>query len=262
MKKFIKDLYVKIFSKKQFYKINNYIINISLKARGYNNYENSYQSGEKFFLEKILSKFNPKLCIDIGANKGDYTINILKNTSATVISFEPLSQPYEVLKNRTKDFGLRSIKIKKGVGIENTKKKIYFNADNTTHASFLESIKKIPYIKNESHELVEITTLDEYFKNQHYQGIDFIKIDTEGYEYEVLAGSESTIKNLKPKFIQIEFNLHQLYQQKTLNYFSEILNEYDVYQLIPNGWIKINPKDPISNIYIYSNFIFVSRADK
>ena len=49
MKNLIKDLYVKIFSKKQFYRINNYIINISLKARGYNNYENSYQSYNLFF---------------------------------------------------------------------------------------------------------------------------------------------------------------------------------------------------------------------
>ena len=262
MKNLIKDLYVKIFSKKRFYRINNYIINISLKARGYNNYENNYQSGEKFFIEKILSKSNPKLCIDIGANRGDYTIDILKNTNATVISFEPLSKCFEVLKNRTKNFSKRSIIVKKGVGIENSRKNIYFDEVNTTHASFLESIKKIPYIKNESQELVEITTLDKYFENQPYKEIDFIKIDTEGYEYEVLAGSENTIKNLKPKFIQIEFNLHQLYQQKTLNYFSEILSRYDVYQLIPNGWIKINPRDPISNIYIYSNFIFVRSSDK
>jgi len=257
MKSLFIDLYVKIFSKKLFSKINNYIINTALKARGYNNYKNSYQTGEKFFIEKILSKCDPKLCIDVGANKGDYTINILKNTSATVISFEPLSRCYDTLKKRTKNFGKRSIVINKGVGSENTKKNIFFDEVNTTHASFLESIKQIPYVKNESQELVEIITLDEYFKNKFYEAIDFIKIDTEGFEHEVLVGSKNIIENLKPKFIQIEFNLHQLYQKKTLNHFSEILNNYDVYQLIPNGWIKINPKDPLSNVYMYSNFIFV-----
>ena len=66
-------------------------------------------------------------------------------------------------------------------------------------------------------------------------------------------------KELKPKFIKMEFNWHQLFRNASLNYFSELLPNYDVYQLVPNGWIRRDSKDPFSNIYLFSNFVFVMR---
>ena len=45
---------------------------------------------------------------------------------------------------------------------------------------------------------VEIDSMDNIFKNIP---IDFVKIDVEGFEYEVLLGAEEVIKKYKPKFI-------------------------------------------------------------
>lgn len=102
-----------------------------------------------------------------------------------------------------------------------------------------------------------VITLDSYFKDNNIVKVDFIKIDTEGFESEVFKGAEKIFKELKPKFIQIEFNWHQLFRNTSLYYFAQRLTEYDMYQLIPNGWILRDPKDPLVNIYSYSNFIFV-----
>ena len=63
----------------------------------------------------------------------------------------------------------------------------------------------------------------------------------------------------QPKFIEIEFNWHQLFRKTTLNYFSEQLPNYDVYQLTFDNWIQRDPKDPLTNIYYFSNFIFVKK---
>lgn len=48
----------------------------------------------------------------------------------------------------------------------------------------------------------EIRTLDEYVKKHKIKRIDFLKIDTEGFDYRVLLGGKKTLK--KTRFIQYE----------------------------------------------------------
>ena len=45
---------------------------------GYNNHSNFNNSGEIHFLKKICNE-NPKFCIDIGANAGNYSKYLLEN---------------------------------------------------------------------------------------------------------------------------------------------------------------------------------------
>jgi hypothetical protein len=56
---------------------------------------------------------------------------------------------------------------------------------------------------------VEFTTLDEYVEVNHIVGVDFIKIDTDGYEYGVVAGGIKTIEKFKPIMI-VEFGKYTL----------------------------------------------------
>ena len=72
---------------------------------------------------------------------------------------------------------------------------------------------------------VEIDTLDNIFYNNNIN-VDFIKIDTEGYEYNILKGGEKTIKKYKP-IIQLEFNETNMRQcnirpEQLLNYINEL----------------------------------------
>jgi hypothetical protein len=101
---------------------------------------------------------------------------------------------------------------------------------------------------------VEVVTLDSYCAEKSIKIIDFIKIDVEGFEPEVFKGASEVFNKIQPKFIQIEFNWHHLFRNTSLLYFSEKLPNYDCYQLIYDGWIK---RDPLTNIYHFSNFVFV-----
>ena len=85
-----------------------------------------------------------------------------------------------------------------------------------------------------------------------------MKIDTEGYEYDVLLGARNFIKKKKPKYIQIEYNWHHLFKNVTLYKISKLLNNYDVYKILPysSGLLKIYPKKPENNYYNYSNYVF------
>ena len=70
---------------------------------------------------------------------------------------------------------------------------------------------------------ITVKKLDFYENLFQTKIIDFIKIDTEGFEYEVLCGAQKTIKNYRPKFIQIEFNWHQLFTNNSLIDFSKVI---------------------------------------
>ena len=55
----------------------------------------------------------------------------------------------------------------------------------------------------------EIRTLDSF----EYQGIDYIKIDCEGFEYRVLQGAENTIKRCRP-IVVVEQKPHDAYSDQ------------------------------------------------
>ena len=120
-------------------------------------------------------------------------------------------------------------------------------------------MKRVPYVKNEKTRLIPVVSLDDFIASKGISKVDLIKIDTEGFEMEVLKGAKRTIENLKPKFIQIEYNWHQMFTRTPIFYFSELLSDYDLFQLIPNGWVKRDPKDPLANIFMFANFVFVRR---
>ena len=55
-------------------------------------------------------------------------------------------------------------------------------------------------------ENVKLITLDSYFKNQNIQGNIYIKIDTEGHEFQVLEGSQQFLSQDLDIVIQLELN--------------------------------------------------------
>ena len=255
-------LYKYIFSRSIFSKVNNWILTFTLAARGYDNYRNKNESGEKFFINKVLSPTNPILCLDIGANIGLYTIELLRNTNSKVICFEPLPKAFQILSETTRDMQHRVTLEKKGVGKKIENLYLHFNpSENDTgqQASFSEDVKKVSYVSNEAKILAPIVTLDSYCEEKNITDIDLIKIDTEGFESEIFEGATNTFSKIRPKFIQIEFNWHHLFRNISLKTFAEKLPDYQVYQLIPNGWVKRDPRDPLTNIYYYSNFVFVRK---
>jgi len=73
---------------------------------------------------------------------------------------------------------------------------------------------------------VNTTTLDKFFFDKDIS-VDFIKIDTEGYEYFILKGAINTIKKYKPT-IQLEWNKTNMNQCGiTEDMLNKLLEEID-----------------------------------
>lgn len=128
--------------------------------------------------------------VDAGANIGVFSIYAVKVWGAKkVYAFEPVSGTYDILCKNIKMNGLEKIviPIKKALGYVQGKDVIKYSIAGDDGATFLES-------STEYREEVEIVCLDAEIK----EPICFIKIDTEGYEKEVLFGAKKTIVKYKP----------------------------------------------------------------
>lgn len=259
--KFISKLYILIFGRKKLQFVNDVFLSLTLDAKGFKNYGDFNRTGEKKFIKLIKDEIN--LSLDIGANVGNYTKLILQETNSKVISFEPLPDAYRELEVLKKDFSERLEVFNIAISNENKKQDLYFGNEKSEKASLMNNLEKLSFVGkvNKNKISVNVKKLDDLknvFKNQI---IDFIKIDTEGYEFEVLDGAKNLLQEHKPKFIQIEFNWHQLLKGQTLYKLSSMIDFSDIFRILPHGnqLIQIDPSRPENNIYHLSNYVFIRK---
>ena len=258
----ISKLYVLLFGRKNMQFFNDCIFSLSLDAKGYKNYGNFKVTGEKSFIELIRNEID--LSLDIGANTGEYTKLLLQNTNSKVVSFEPLPEAFKELEKIKLKFKDRLNIYNVAIGIDNNKLDLFYGDKKSEKASLIPNLEKLSFVglNNKNKISVSVKKLDyfkDYFKDKK---IDFIKIDTEGFEYEVLCGAEKILLQHKPKFIQIEFNWHQLIRNHTLYQLFKLVKSYDAFRILPYGkkLIFIDPSRPENNIYHLSNYVFI-RSD-
>jgi len=144
-------------------------------------------------LKKILCQGD--VCWDIGANIGFFSCLFasLIGPSGRVIAFEPVPATADFLLHNVELNGFHNVVlIRKAVGATPATQPIYYgdaaNAEGT--ASFLSSHAERHF------EVVEIDTLDNL--SGKLPPADFIKIDVEGYQMEVLKGGREYFSQHSP----------------------------------------------------------------
>ena len=166
LSRLVSGAYMALLARPSGQRINDVILHLALRARGYNNFQDARLSGEAHFLERVAA-CSPGVCLDVGANRGAYSAALLELTQARVIAFD------------------------------------------------------------------------------------------------LLPGAFETLARLRPRFVQIEYNWHQLFRGCSLMKLAELLPGYVAYQLLPHraGMVRRDVERPESNITFYSNFVFV-RSDQ
>ena len=223
------------------------VIDLSLHALGYDNLLSSW-SGEEWFVRSILAPSNPKVCIDVGANVGQYTKLLVENTGAHIYAMEPSASSFTELKKQAGD---RVTPLHMACADRDGEAILHSRADCDEKASLDGLVNK-----GARKERVSVTKLSSFLHMQGLGSVDFVKIDTEGFEKEVLQG----LHPIRPRFVQFEFNIHHLYRSVTMLDLANELSEYDLYRLVPHGWLPIDPKKYIDSLYRFSNIIAVRRV--
>jgi FkbM family methyltransferase len=256
--------YVPIFARKSLQTGATRLLNLSLRLLGFNNFGPAEKSGERFFLQRFVST-NPMFCVDVGANVGKYSQFILEKSSSQVVAFEPLPGAYKKLQSLQNRFESRFVIENLGCAEKSGELTLYYGSESSELASFSDEVNEIDYVgaSNVNEMVVSTTSLDDYFSRKpDFAGgrCDLLKIDTEGYEYEVLLGSLKFIDGFRPRVIQIEFNFHHLFRGHSIKLISDLLTDYKVFRMLPkeHGLVPCDSNGFISNIFQYSNYIFLA----
>ncbi|MGZ3764753.1 MAG: FkbM family methyltransferase [Mucilaginibacter sp.] len=188
---------------------------------------------------RMLNQFDINVIFDIGANEGQFA-SLLREVGyvGRIVSFEPLSAAYQKLvANSKKD---QSWQVAPQMAIGDQDGEITINiANNSESSSILNMLdshtdadERTAYIGNEQ---VCISKLDSiYSKYIDNNSKIFLKIDTQGYEDQVLNGAKELLG--KAVGLQLEASLTPLYGDQKL--FDEIISSlkkkgFEVWSIIP-----------------------------
>ena len=108
---------------------------------------------------------------------------------------------------------------------------------------------------------VNVDTVDKFCEREHIETIDLLKIDTEGFEMEVLAGAARMIKDDRIAAIQFEFGDMFIRSPYHFVDFWDLLSpEYDLYRILRSGLQLIKCYSSDLEIYKTANFLCLLRS--
>lgn len=153
---------------------------------------------KEVFMEEIYDKHGIKVekgdtVLDIGAHIGVfgvYAADISK--TGMVYSFEPFLDNFKMLEDHKNINNCSNLKcFNDGVGDKKGKQTLYLSPDNNTGGHSL-------VLKTYSENTVEITTisLSEFCEEEKISTIDFLKLDCEGAEFNILERNEAILNRV------------------------------------------------------------------
>jgi FkbM family methyltransferase len=133
--------------------------------------------------------------IDVGGNIGFFVLilNEMLGDEGNIFSFEPSKRLKERLEKTIKINNIKNVTIVNlALGESERKTTLHYNPKQTGLSSIITDFKN-GLVSEE----IQITSLDKFSENIQSR-ISFIKIDTEGYEPQVLKGARKIISRDKP----------------------------------------------------------------
>jgi FkbM family methyltransferase len=168
-------------------------------------YFNTYEAEE---LQRVLALIptSNAVCLDIGANIGFYTLNIARHVgpSGRVYSFEPDPRNAQRLQRNIQLNGFESIVQLHRAAMSNREGTVTFyrSGDDSSGLGSLEPVAEANAGKIE----VPATTLDTFLQGAGIDRVDFLKLDVEAHELEVLEGGSQALRAGVFRHILLEFN--------------------------------------------------------
>lgn len=177
--------------------------------------DGEYQKQQRDAILKFVNKNGN--AIDIGAHVGFWLRDMCKQFKY-VYAFEPIEEVRQCL---AKNVGAENYSTYSfGLGSKNDVIKVNYNPAETGNT----------YASEEGNQTITIRKLDD----MNLPKIDYIKVDTEGFEIEVLKGGENMIKEYKP-FIHVEVKERILKKQgissNDVNDYLNSINYKEVFKI-------------------------------
>ncbi len=202
--------------------------------------------------------FNKKpVFFDIGANSGQWIElfnRILDYEYYTVYSFEADKDIFSLLKKTLNSIKNSNFNIYNLALGDKKETKIFYQVPSSVDFGILSSFKKPIDKKIKTIEKkIEVLTGDHFCKSNNISYIDFMKINVQGYETQVLKGFKNMLSQSNIKMIMLEFDYSYRYHDNYENGiadFENFLREFN-YKLFDIVHIK---KNKLKNFKDRNNF--------
>jgi FkbM family methyltransferase len=191
----------------------------TVRSAGFNITKYTPGSSETEKLNTALKYFGIELLIDVGANTGQYAESVRQaGYKKKIVSFEPLVDAYKQLLINSANDKMWFVHERTAIGNQNGEIEINVSGNSQSSsilpmlATHSDAAPNSKYFKTEKTKIIK---LDSVFSDYRLNSeVTFLKIDTQGYEREVLEGAKETLE--KVKAIQIELSLVPLYAGQPL----------------------------------------------
>ncbi|MDN4591155.1 FkbM family methyltransferase [Xenophilus aerolatus] len=181
--------------------------------------------------------------LDIGANRGQFGVELRRmfGYRGRIISFEPLSTAFrqlEITSRHDQNWKIFNWALGEQRGIHRIN--IASNSESSSLLEMLGShLEAAPQSKYIGSETVHVETLDDIFEQLCVEAQSiYMKIDTQGYETQVLRGAKKSLSLIDT--IQLEMSLTPLYNGQPL--FNEICTN-----LIEQGYCLVGLENNFGN---------------
>ena len=180
---------------------------------------------KQYNVKNIFEVKEDATIFDIGAWKGDTAYFFSKKCSnkARIYAFEPDENNYKVL-----------LKIKDKYKLNNVIASNILFSNSEAEINFLSMDLNRQAVKMKS------TTIDKFVEENNIEKIDYIKMDVEGAEKNILEGSIKTIKKFKPSLAIAIYHGGKLFMEDFYNipiFIKNVINEdYEYYIRTFSPW--------------------------
>lgn len=175
---------------------------------------------------KLISNMlkNGMTCLDIGANIGYYVLlesNMVGETGK-VIAVEPSPKNYECIKKNLELQPIQNVKAFNFAAGDMDGQIRFFLNERSNGCKVLLEDEKLPNRPGTvTH--VPVKRMDQFLKDLNVEHVDFVRMDVEGYEWNIFKGMIDTIHNSKP-IVQLEVHKGRMGKENTKEFFEFFLN--------------------------------------
>ncbi|MFN6946601.1 MAG: FkbM family methyltransferase [Cytophagaceae bacterium] len=216
------------------------------------------ESGELWIVKNVLKGKINGVIFDIGANEGHYSLSLsnIIGERSKIYCFEPSKKTFEKLKRNVSHIDgiiLNNL----GFGDKEQKLILYHTSESTGLSSLYGNNPLTEFTEEEE---INLSTITGFCNSNRISEIDFLKVDVEGHEYNVLLGATEMIRERRIKFIQFEMGECNIVSRTFFRDFYELLKDnYIIYRVLPDGIREIKHYKTIHEIFACINYLAVAR---
>lgn len=197
-----------------------------------------------------------KVALDLGSNQGDWALTVAANNAACAVHcFEPSPSTAAQCTRNTGRFP--SITVHNlGVGDRDGRLDFHDYGAGSVLSSFVSREGSVG-LKAERVVEVPVVTLDRWLDAQGIARVDYLKIDTEGFEMPILRGARASLAAQRVACVQFEYGGTWLDAGESLRNAAELFHAvgWTLYRLLPDALEPVTYDHRTHENYKYANFI-------